>query len=140
MYFVTDEELIADAINRKVDPEAPEVRAEFMHLLKLEGLMKLTGSSDDVAEVSLVKHCLPPNCRDSTPFLSFPFSDTASQLNSATKNLPLLDHLWFKFNNARDNALQEPVKQGRGTFGSIMLSFESYLALKKDVETETYKV
>ena len=78
MYFVTNEENIADAIRREVDPEAPEVRAEFMHLLKLEGLLKLTGSSLDVAEVSLVEHCLPPNCRGNIPFLKIPFSDTAT--------------------------------------------------------------
>ena len=78
VYFVTDEENIADARSRDVNPEAPEGRAEFMHLLKLEGLLKLTGSSLDVVEVSLVEHCLPSNCRDSTPFLQFPFSDNAS--------------------------------------------------------------
>ena len=98
VYFVTDEENINDARRRKVDPEAPEVRAEFMHLLKLEGLMKLMGSSLDVAEVSLVQHCLPPNCRGNTPFLKTPFSDTATCFNSSTKDLPLLDHQWLKFN------------------------------------------
>ena len=76
VFFVTDEKNIADAKRRVVGPEAPEVRAEFMHLLKLEGLLKLTVSSLDVAEVSLVEHCLPPNCRGNSTFLQFPFSDT----------------------------------------------------------------
>ena len=51
MYFVTNKKLIGDAISKEVDADAPKVRAEFMHLLKLEGLLKLTGSSDDVKEV-----------------------------------------------------------------------------------------
>src|SRR5687768_14474703 len=53
VYFVTDDKLIADAINRNENPEAPEVQATFMHLLKLEGLLKMTGNLQDVNEVYL---------------------------------------------------------------------------------------
>ena len=137
VYFATDAELIADAKSRRVDPEAPEVRAEFLHLLKLEGLLKLTGSSDDVKDVYLVEQCLP-KCSEDTAFLQFPFSDTGLRLNSASKELLLLDHPWFKFKDGRDNALREEVEDSGG-FSNVLLNFESYLMLKKDVETLTFK-
>jgi hypothetical protein len=137
VYFVTDNELIADALHRKENPDAPKVSATFMHLLKLEGLLKLTGNSGDVKEVYLVKRCLP-KCKDTTPFLQFPFSDTGHRMNTATTDLFLLDHTWFKFKDGRDNALCEPLEEQQ-KFKSVMLSFRSYLQLKLDVHKKTYQ-
>ena len=68
VYFVTDKELINDAKSRNEDPDAPEVQAKFMHLLKLKGLLKMTGNSGDVKKVYLEEHCLP-KCSENTPFL-----------------------------------------------------------------------
>src|SRR5687768_917639 len=60
-----------------------------MHLLKLEGLLKLTGNSADVKNPMSVQHYLP-DLKVSKDFLQFPFSDTGIQLNSAGQDLFLL--------------------------------------------------
>ena len=75
VYFVTNEQLISDAIQSNKDPNAPETQATFMHLLKLEGLLKMTGTSEDVNDVLLVEHCLL-DTNHNAGFLQFPFSDT----------------------------------------------------------------
>src|SRR5687768_10967209 len=137
VYFVTDDKLIADAINRKENPDAPEVRATFMHLLKLEGLLKMTGNSRDVNKVYLVEHCLPKS-RSDTAFLQFPFLDTGHCMNTATTDMFLLDHIWFKFKDGRDNALCEPIEEPE-KFKKVYLSFGGYLLLKIDVCTKNYK-
>ena len=88
-----------------------------MHLLKLEGLLKLTGSSKDVKKKSSVEHCVPPITE---AFLRFPFLDTGGCLNEASTDLFLLDHLWFKFQEGKDNALQEPLEDS-GAFNNVMI-------------------
>ena len=105
-----------------------------MHLMKLEGLLKVTGTSGDVNEVYLVENCFP-KCSDSTLFLQFPFSDTGQHINSASTDLFLLDHNWFKFKDGRDSALQE----NRGKFQKLSVTFKSYLILKEDVQKKNYK-
>lgn len=137
VYFVTDAELIKDAICNKKDPNSPEVQARFMHLLKLEGLLKLTGSAKEVKAAHLVKHCLP-ECSNDTAFLQFPFSDTGVRMNAVSARLFLLDHIWFKFKDARDNTLHEPI-EGIGTSNKWFLNFKSYFLLKNNVATKTYK-
>src|SRR5688572_26456969 len=102
-----------------------------MHLLKLEGLLKLTGNSADVQNPMAVQHCLP-NPKVSMDFLRFPFSDTGIQLNSACQDLFLFDHLWFKFKEGKDNALRAP-DEYRGSFKSVLLFVDAYLTLKNDV-------
>ena len=124
VYFVTDAELIQDAIRSKDDPNDPEVQARFMHLLKLEGLLKLTGNAADVKESHLVKHCLP-KCDEGTAFLQFPFSETAVRMNAVSSGLLLLDHIWFKFKDARDNALCEPIEE-IGDSSIWFINFKSY--------------
>src|SRR5688500_12781786 len=108
-----------------------------MHLLKLEGLLKMTGNSKDVNEVYLVEHCIP-KCKSDTAFLQFSFLDTGLCMNTATIDLFLLDHIWFKFKDGRDNALREPVEE-EYKFKKVMLSFASYLPLKIDVCDKKYK-
>jgi len=39
VYFVTTDKLVADAISNNEDPNVPETKAKFMHLLKLEGFL-----------------------------------------------------------------------------------------------------
>src|SRR5919107_5203916 len=131
VYFVTDDDMIQDAIRDGADPDAPENRAKFMHLLKLEGLLKLTGNSPDVMNPTAVQHCLPDR-KDSTDFLRFPFSDTGLQLNLACTDLFLFDHLWFKFKEGRDNALREPIEDS-GAYKTVLLYVDAYLMLKNDV-------
>ena len=50
-----------------------------MHLMKLEVLLKVTGTSDDINEVFLVETCLP-KCSEVDLFLQFPFSDTGQRI------------------------------------------------------------
>src|SRR6476620_3429127 len=54
VFFVTDADQRQDAIQNKTDPNSPEVQARFMHLLKLEGLLKLTGNAKDAKEACLI--------------------------------------------------------------------------------------
>ena len=108
-----------------------------MHLLKLDGLLKLTGNSPDVNDVELVEHCLPKSRADAA-FLKFPFSDTAPCFNKATTDLFLLNHIWFKFKDQRDNALRQPNEEEQ-KFKSVMLSFDGYISLKMDITSKKYK-
>ena len=96
VYFVTDKELINDAKSRNKDPDAPEVQAQLMHLMKLEGLLKVTGTSGDINEVYLVETCLP-KCSEDTLFLQFPFPDTGQRINTASTvlfNLKIIEYLF----------------------------------------------
>ena len=106
-----------------------------MHLLKLEGFLKLTGSSFDVKKKSSVEHCIPPITE---AFLRFPFLDTGQRLNEASTDLFLLDHLWFKFQEGKDNALWEPV-EGSGAFKNVMIFTETYKSLKDDCLSRKYE-
>ena len=56
---MTTEELINDAKCNNLDPNAAEVRATFMHLFWLDGILKLTVTSADVGTKESIQYCLP---------------------------------------------------------------------------------
>lgn len=72
VYFVTNEELIKDARCDGTDLDAPEVWAKFLHLLKLEGLLKMTENPADVKNPNAVQHCIP-DPKDSSGFYGLLF-------------------------------------------------------------------
>jgi len=101
VYFVTDEQNENNARKRDENPYAPEVRATFLHLLILTGLLKMNAASDDVKNQATIHQCVPSGSGNEV-MLTFPFPDTGVHINDATSDLFLFDHPWFKFKNPMD--------------------------------------
>lgn len=144
MHFVTTEELKKDLVERGLDPDSEEIRLQYMNLLVLSTPLKRNGCLADVRASDDDYRCLPES--PDACFLKFPFTDTASRLNQATKDLVLLNHPLFKFGNSEDEIRECPNDEIREkfvhdvakAFNTVVLYTRTYLGHKRDVTSDQY--